>query len=95
MPTVFNRNTSTLIVHEYSRHISLFIIIFNKNDGVEKFSHTPIEFINLLANSSCVITNSFHGACMAKVFDINLIIHKNNRSSDARFDIFRDYKKLV
>ena len=71
------------------------ITIFNSNDEKSKFKYSPTEFISCIANASEVITNSFHGACLAKIFGKKLEIYRNNRSDDARFDFFENYENLI
>lgn len=72
-----------------------FRILYNSNDERDTFKYTPLDFINLIAHSSIVITNSFHGACLAKIFKKKLKIYKNNRANDARFKIFETYDNLL
>lgn len=71
--------------------------IFLNNNGKDKFKYTPLEFLNFIRNCDCVITNSFHGACFAKIFSKNLVIINNKlgNKNDSRFDDFINYEKLT
>lgn len=71
--------------------------IFLYNKGNDKFYYSPLQFLSILRNSECVITNSFHGACFAKIFNKKLKIIKTNDDSplDCRFDIFCSYGNLI
>lgn len=70
------------------------LCLFNSNNGAEKYDYSPLEFAALISNSNKVITNSFHGACFATIFDKPLTIYKHNEPSDIRYDVFKSYKNL-
>ena len=89
-----NEQMLNSIVQDIKKKGLKFRLVYNSNDELNKFKYTPIELVNLIANASCIITNSFHGACLAQIFDKELKIYKNNRANDARFKIFEDYTKL-
>ena len=71
--------------------------IFLENKGRDKFKYSPLDFLSVLVNSDCVITNSFHGACFAKIFNkkLKIVDNKLNNRIDSRFDIFLSYEKLI
>lgn len=70
--------------------------IFLVNKGTDKFRYSPLMFLCLLKNSDCIITNSFHGACFAKIFNKKLrIINQTANFTDCRFDVFKNYEQLV
>lgn len=75
---------------------SNIITIFNENNGNHRFQYTPLEFISIINNSDGIITNSFHGACFAKIFNkkLKILKYSDKKTLDDRFDIFNNYDSI-
>lgn len=89
------KNKFNHICEELTYKKAQFLPIFNSNNGNEKYKYSPLQFAKIIQGTTLLITNSFHGAAFASIFNKNLIIYKHNEPSDIRYDVFKNYEKLL
>ncbi|MDR0215261.1 MAG: Coenzyme F420 hydrogenase/dehydrogenase, beta subunit C-terminal domain [Comamonas sp.] len=62
---------------------------WNDLKGVDFYSYPSIaDFVNLIANASFVVTDSFHGACMSVIFNKPFICAPRSTRGSSRFALF-------
>lgn len=69
------------------RGIKLKLILHNKDidlkgKDIEKLTIDPREFVKVIANASCMVTDSFHGTIFSTIFNIPRTIIKRFKDSE-------------
>lgn len=67
------------LIFDYCKQHMLEIIDFNNYDDLSIASNGPKEFVQLIANSEIVFTDSFHGTVFSVIFNKQLQVFQRNQ----------------